>query len=219
MIRTGLTATLFLFLLAAAVSAAGFGLIPEGVEIPRHWNLRGEVNGTTERDVYLLTMPAFVLGIGALLAVLPLIDPRGNNIRASAGFYLTAWIGSLMLITGVHATIVYAALSGNAPDPRFIFAGTGLFLMALGDRMAKSRSNWFAGLRTPWTLSSEHAWGVGNRWAGRLMVLSGIGTIAAAFTMGATASAGVMTAGIVTALLVGTIASWFAWRGDPERAA
>ncbi|MEL6363976.1 MAG: SdpI family protein [Pseudomonadota bacterium] len=216
MIRTGLAWTGGLFVVAVAISLAGAVVIPEDAVMPRRWGFDGEPTGYMARDMLLILMPAVVLGVGLLLAVLPLIDPRGENLRKSAGFYLAAWIGGLMITTAVHGMVVYAAATGTNVDARYVFVGTGLFIAVIGDRMAKSRSNWFAGLRTPWTLSSEHAWGVGNRWSGRLLVLTGLLSAGAAVLAGAAASAAALTAGVLTAVVAGTVASWLAWRSDPE---
>ncbi len=43
--------------------------------------------------------------------------------------------------------------------------------------MEKARQNWFIGVRTPWTLSSEVVWDKTNRLAGKLF--KGAGVLAA----------------------------------------
>ncbi len=46
--------------------------------------------------------------------------------------------------------------------------------------MGRSSLNWFAGVRTPWTLSSERSWRKTNWVGGWLFVLVGVGFIAGA---------------------------------------
>jgi uncharacterized membrane protein len=43
-------------------------------------------------------------------------------------------------------------------------------MAGIGNVLGKLRSNFFVGIRTPWTLSSEHVWDQTHRWAGRLFV-------------------------------------------------
>jgi uncharacterized membrane protein len=44
------------------------------------------------------------------------------------------------------------------------------------------RSNWFIGVRTPWTLSREWMWNKTNRLAGKLFKVAGVqGVLGAAF--------------------------------------
>lgn len=50
----------------------------------------------------------------------------------------------------------------------------GILFMIIGNYMGKIKTNWFMGIRTPWTLSSEEAWNKTHRLGGKLFMLSGL---------------------------------------------
>ena len=95
--------------------------------------------------------------------------------------------------------------------------GLCLLIILMGNYTAKSRSNFFLGVRTPWTLSSEHAWSVANRTAGWLFVLTGLAAAATGTLYGAPAGYRVFFVCVVSAALISVVVSYFAWKADPER--
>ena len=218
MIRRGLIGSLPFLAISVAASLWARGKVPSDARVPAHWNIRGEVDRYAAFGELVWLIPAIIAGLIALMAILPLIDPRKDNLRRSAGLYLAGWIGGVAVAAAAHLMILYSAVTGAQPDLRYVLAATGGLLVIVGNFLAKSRSNWFAGLRTPWTLTSEHAWTVANRLAGWGFVVTGLFTIAAAFLMGPPAAVAMMLAGLLITLVVAVAASYFAWRSDPERA-
>ena len=82
--------------------------------------------------------------------------------------------------------------------------------------MGKIRPNWFVGIRTPWTLSSELSWTKTHRLGGRLFVLVGIAPLASGFvgsTRGLLFGLAVVTGCVLWLLLY----SYLVWRTDPEK--
>ena len=56
-----------------------------------------------------------------------------------------------------------------------------LMMVYLGNVMPKFRMNWFCGIKTPWTLSSESVWRRTHRVAGRLYFAAGVLGVIGAF--------------------------------------
>ncbi|MEM8770242.1 MAG: SdpI family protein [Pseudomonadota bacterium] len=204
----------------AGVSIYGFINIPEGTMIARHWNLNGEPDGFSPRNHVLIGMPAIGVLLSIMFAAIPKIDPRKENIARSMNVLIVGWLGALMLIAVTHASIVLAAAQGQTAQ-FFGFGGTlygvCLFFIVIGNFIAKSRSNFFIGVRTPWTLSSEHAWNVANRTAGWLLVLTGVASAATGVFASPADGFRVLIAGAVTMAVVSVIVSYFAWKNDPDR--
>ncbi|MEK7167698.1 MAG: SdpI family protein, partial [Patescibacteria group bacterium] len=46
--------------------------------------------------------------------------------------------------------------------------------IVLGNYLGKIKPNWFMGIRTPWTLSSEVVWNKTHRMGGRLFIILGL---------------------------------------------
>lgn len=218
--RTAIFISVLIIVVMVATSVFGWANIPEDAIIARHWDLKGNPNGFSPRNHILIGMPALGVFLSALFIVIPAIDPRKENIAQSMGVLIVGWIGSLFLIAVVHASIIYAAATGTGMSLAGMSAtlyASCLFLIVLGNFIAKSRSNFFLGVRTPWTLSSEHAWIAANRTAGWLCVLTGIAGAATGLTLGAQDGFRVMIAGVITMAVVSVIVSYIAWRGDPDR--
>jgi uncharacterized membrane protein len=218
MIRTGLIASALLIALMAAISAYGFSAIAPDALVASHWNLAGEADRFAPRDTILIGLPLVALALALIFAVVPIVDPRKDHVASSRGLFLSAWIGSLGMLAAAHAAIVSDAALGLVAPPRLIFGAVGAFFVVLGNFMAKSRSSWFIGLRTPWTMSSENAWIAANRTAGALFVLAGAATIGAAVLSDARMTVSILIAGVLTAALAGVVVSYLAWRADPDRA-
>ena len=220
MIRFGVAASALILLAMTCVSLFGFAQIPPETELPSHWNLKGEIDGTAPRDAMLLATPLAGFAVAALFAALPLIDPRKENVRASGGLYISAWLGTLLLLGFIHgAVVIRAASGGGAPDriPQILLYGVSALLVVLGNFTAKSRSSFFIGVRTPWTLSSEHSWNVTNRAAGWMLVLTGLSAIAAGSLRNIESGLLTLVGGALATLVVSVAISYFAWAGDPER--
>jgi uncharacterized membrane protein len=220
MIRAGLGFSGVILVFMIAVSAIGFSRIAPGAELPSHWNIKGEIDGYAPRDLMLILMPGLAFGLAALFALLPAIDPRKENVRASGGLYMTAWLGSLLLLATLHGVIVLGSAFGAPVDllmPNILLYSISALMIVLGNFTAKSRSSFFIGVRTPWTLSSEHSWSVTNRAAGWMLVLTGLGAIAAGYFGDARAGFVVCLAGALATLVVSVAISYFAWASDPDR--
>lgn len=222
MIRTGLIITLVFFLAAAALGALGWINTAPGELVPVHIGLSGEPDRYGSKwEAFALT-PAVILGIGLLLAIFPKIDPRGRNLSRSGAPYLTAWIGGLAIATLAQGLITWTAIRG--PDAaatmaamRLIAIGVAIMFTALGNFLPKARPNFFLGIRTPWTLTSDLSWEKTHRLAGRLWLLTGLVGLVAALFAPATLAIVVIVAGALGSALIAVIYSYLVWRSAPDR--
>jgi uncharacterized membrane protein len=157
------------------------------------------------------------LGLALVFAVIPRIEPRRFNLASSAKFYRVAWIGTLCLLAVVHTAVVLNALHIGANAREFVMPGVAILFILIGNYMGKTRSNFFAGIRTPWTLSSDYSWEKTHRLTGRLFMLAGTATLVAFFALPATTASEIMITGLLAAAAVGVVASYVYWRRDPAR--
>ena len=203
-------------ILLAMLAATGYGwtTLPDGETFPVHWNADGEPNRYDDKAGALLVMPATALGLIAVFAVIPLIDPRKENLRNSSAFYLAGWIGGIGVVALTQFLILYGAVTRRAPPIELALAGAAIMLIVLGNYMAKSRSNWFAGLRTPWTMESENAWSAANRFAGWGVALTGLLTIGSLFARDARLTVAILVAGMAASILIGVVVSYATWRRE-----
>jgi len=200
-----------------AVSVWGWSLVPAGARITTHWDAMGRPNGFMRKEIGLLLLPAIGTAIAALMSIIPLIEPRRQNLIASRKLYISAWIGSLAVVAIVHAVTVMNAAGMNVSVGPVVLTSVCLLMTVLGNFLGKSRSTFMVGVRLPWTLTSEYAWQKSNRLTGLFMMAASIVTLPILFLFSLKAALIVFAAGMFTGVLAGAVASYFYWRNDPNR--
>ncbi len=213
MSRPWLGLVVALTMLAAALVV--FPMLPD--RVPTHWNAAGEPDAWGSKWPAAFLPVGVALGIWALLHLLPRIDPRQSHYE---DFHDTYWlIGNLIIV--FMALLQFFALATALGWPvafdRLMLLAVGLFFMALGRYLPRVRSNWWLGIRTPWTLSSESVWRATHRLAGRTFVVGGLILMAGALLSAEVRPFAAM-AGIGVGAIVPAIYSYFAWRREKLRA-
>ncbi len=84
-------------------------------------------------------------------------------------FCVVAHVGCMLHFAGIVSLHAWA---------RFLIPA---LLMLMGNFLPRVRPNYFAGLRTPWTLSSETVWRRTNRLGGKLLFYGGLATAVLVF--------------------------------------
>ncbi len=200
-----------------ALSAWAWFQLPEGAQLPVHWGLNGQPDRYGSKAEGLLLTPAIGVLLLGLQAIIPAIDPRGENIRRSAKPYYIFWLAIGVVLLIVHALLVFAALGHEVNMGSGVIITIGLLFMVIGNYLGKIRSNFMIGIRTPWTLSSELAWNKTHRLGGKLFMLTG-GLMIVAGLLGQFNLAFIVTMVGAVGLSIGlAIYSYFVWRGDPAR--
>jgi uncharacterized membrane protein len=199
------------------IAAYGFTRVPPGARVAMHWDAVGHPNGYGNAFFAFLLFPALTVAISAGLAFLPSIEPRRRNLQMSARAYTAVWISLLLLMAAVQAAIVFSAISPGTTEivARLVPAAVGVMLVVVGNYLGKVRSNFFFGIRTPWTLSSERSWNKTHRLGGRLFVA--LGLIAAATSIFPLVGFVALVAGVTVVVLILCVYSYREWSRDPAR--
>jgi uncharacterized membrane protein len=146
-----------------------------------HWNAKGEVDGYLPRFLGLFLFPFIYAGIALLLVTVPRIDPLKANIEEFRRYY--DWfiiIFSIFFLSLYLQTILWNL--GIQISPSILLPiSIGILFFHVGILCEKSKRNWFIGIRTPWTLSSDKVWEKTHKIGGKLFKISGIITILGAF--------------------------------------
>lgn len=148
---------------------------------PTHWDAHGNVNGWMPRFWAAAIWPLTTFGLAVMFAVLPAISPRKFEIAPFARVYGIIALATLAFLL-VVGTIALLAGAGHHVSVRLVAPiAVGALLMVIGNFMGKFRKNFFIGIRTPWTLTSDAVWERTHRLAGWLFVLAGLRGSWAAF--------------------------------------
>jgi uncharacterized membrane protein len=165
-------------LFALAITALAYPALPEAV--PSHWNAAGEVDGYLPLPWGVLVVPLVMVFVTALLLVLPRIDPLRENYRAFRPYY-----DGFVLVFAAYLLVLQAwtllwAL-GYRVSPNLLFPLLfGALYLYIGFLLERATPNWFVGIRTPWTLSSETVWRKTHDRAGPLFKAAGVVALAGA---------------------------------------
>ena len=188
-----------------------YSSLPE--QVPTHWNVRGEVDGWSSRRWGALMAPLFALALWLALPVLRRLDPRRRNYdRFDPTFWLI--VNVIVLFLGVmHVVSLGSALGWRFDVSRVVLGAVGVMFIGLGNYLPRLRSNWWMGIRTPWTLESEAVWRATHRVAGYTFVAGGVIALVALLLPG-TWGFGVATGAMTLAALVPVVYSYVSYRRE-----
>jgi uncharacterized membrane protein len=175
----------------------------------------GQPNGYSSRLLATVLLPVMILALRGLAGLLPRIDPKGENYQKFSGTY---WLilNGVMLFTGlVHVAVLAYGLGAPIRMDRVVSAGVGVLLMIVGNYLTRVQPNWFVGIRTPWTLSSESVWRRTHRAGGRLMAGGGALMAVAAF-LPAGPHLTVFFATLVLVAVVPLVLSYVWWKRERQ---
>ena len=157
--------------------------------LPLHFNIRGEADRYGNKTEFWLTIGGLVLLSILIYLFLPLIykiDPKRTAGENKARLPKLAFSIALFL-SFIGCFIVYSAETGSMKlNSQLFIAGMGLLWCILGNYMYNIKSNYFIGIRLPWTLNDENNWKQTHRLAGKLWFAGGLLIILSAFILPST---------------------------------
>jgi uncharacterized membrane protein len=175
-----------IYLAAAAVVTASFAasiayypFAPE--RIISHWNAAGVPDGYMSRFWGLFLLPLISAGLALLLLLIPSIDPLKANVRQFRAHYDRLVLVFLLYMLGIHLVVVLWNAGVEISFNVILPIGAGLLFFYIGTLLKHTRRNWFIGIRTPWTLSSDAVWEQTHRLGARLFKVSGVIALLGAF--------------------------------------
>ncbi|MBI4359349.1 MAG: SdpI family protein [Candidatus Nealsonbacteria bacterium] len=149
-----------------ALSFYGSSCLPD--RLASHWNARGQVDGYLPKFWGLFLMPLISLPLFGLFVLAPKIDPLKENIKGFRKYYdgfivlIIAFLFYLQLLTiAWNVGLRFDLLKLLVPVLSIVFFAAWIL-------MEHAKRNWFIGVRTPWTLSSDSVWDKTHRLGGKL---------------------------------------------------
>jgi uncharacterized membrane protein len=172
---TRLTVSITIILLATfiVVGVAVWDLMPD--QMASHWNASDQVDGYMSKFWGVFLLPIMSIGMVALFFVLPQIDPLKANIAQ----FREAFNLFIVLIMVFFGYIWVLSLLWNLGYTNFrmsaaMLPAMGLLFMYVGYMLRKAKRNFFIGIRTPWTLSSDRVWDKTHQLGSVLFFASGV---------------------------------------------
>jgi uncharacterized membrane protein len=171
-------AILFALLIIAAqilVSLVTYPFLP--ATVPTHWNAAGQVDSYTPKWVNAVLFPLISIGVYVLIRLLLAAGPRlgyQNSRRANMEIVNLIINGVLLLMLVLQLVVTAFSLGMNIDINFVVILSISILFIFIGNYLGKLRRNFWAGIRTPWTLASDAVWERTHRFGGWLFVIGGL---------------------------------------------
>ena len=139
-----------------------------------HWNVQGQVDGYLPKFWGLFLMPIISLGLFLLFVAIPKIDPLKYNIEKFRKYYNRFVVLIIIFLFYLYLLTIFWNISFRFNMIQLMAPAFGIFFYYCGILTEKAKRNWFIGIRTPWTLSSEKVWDKTHKIGGKLFKITGI---------------------------------------------
>jgi uncharacterized membrane protein len=207
--------TIVVLIMIAAATLAG-SLLWDRLPDPMasHWNINDQVDGYMPRVWGVFMVPLITLGMFGLFLVLPSVDPLKANIaqfRESFNLFIVLMVGFMLYLYGL--TLAWNLGYRNFRMSGAMLPAIGLLFIFIGVLMKRAKRNFFIGIRTPWTLSSDTVWDETHRVGAILFMLSGALAFIGGF-FGGTAAFWMLFAPLIGSTLFLLVYSYLLYRRE-----
>ncbi len=213
---TKLTSIIVLALIVSAVIAglALWNQLPD--QMASHWNAYDQVDGYISKFWGVFLMPLITLGMFVMFLVVPVMDPLKANIaqfREAFNVFIALISAFMLYIHGL--TLAWSLGYQDFKMSAAMLPFMGVLFVAIGYLLRKAKRNFFIGIRTPWTLSSDSVWDKTHQLGSLLFILSGAFAIAGGF-FGGMAAIWLMFVPLIGSSLFLVIYSYVLYRGETK---
>lgn len=161
-----------LILVSFLIGAYLYPYMPE--KMASHWDANGSVDGYMPKLWGLFLLPVISAILFLVYMLIPKIDPLKGNIEKFRGHFDVSILLLFVFLFYVHMLTMLWNLSYRFNIIQLLAPAFGLIIYYAGIMMENAKQNWFIGVRTPWTLSSEVVWDKTNKLAGKLFKVAGV---------------------------------------------
>lgn len=196
-----------IILVVISITIVLYNKLPD--QIPMHWNFAGEVDGYGSRLVGSFMIPFLMITIWIGMNYLPKIDPRKDNYKKFSGSYS---IVNSVLITFffiIQMVVLLTSLGSDISINKIIPLLIAVLFIVIGNYLPKAKSNFFYGIKTPWTLSSDISWRKTHRLGGKLFILSGVIIILTTVLLDTKMAGIILLATLSLMVIIVMVASYF----------
>ncbi|WP_249927548.1 SdpI family protein, partial [Heyndrickxia sporothermodurans] len=163
---------LLIIVLSVIVWLIAFPHLPS--QIATHWDFSGNVNGYSTKVGAMLTMVGLLIFLYIMFLFLPKVDPKKENYKYFTRSYRIIINSLLFIFFILNLLIIFYSLGYPIPMSSLGSFIVGAIFIILGNFLQTVRTNFFIGIRTPWTLSNDTVWRKTHRFGGKIMFIAGI---------------------------------------------
>lgn len=204
---------ILLLILTIGISYWAYPQLPD--KVITHWNFYGQADGWGSRTFQSIFFPSLLVLMYLFFNILPNFDPKKERYEEFSGAYLIIRNLIISTLTIVFISTTLANLGYSINIGAITAGAVGIMMIALGNYFGKLKRNWFVGIKSPWTLSSENVWNKTHRLAGKLFMIWGLG-IAIAPWINQYLAMGILFGGIVILLIIINVYSYRLFKKEKD---
>lgn len=208
--KTTAIISLSLIAIALLVGVFLYNRLPD--PMPAHWNAAGEIDGYMSKFWGIFLVPIMTVVLVPLFLVIPHIDPLKANIAKFRGVFNWFIVGFVVYMLYIYALTLAAALGYPFNMTYMLLPMVGLLFIGVGYMTGKAKRNFFIGIRTPWTLSSETVWDETHKLGSKMFMVAGVVTFLSAFL--GESGIWLMMIAMLAAALIPIVYSYNLWRRE-----
>lgn len=164
--------TLIILIFLAAIYLYFFVELPD--QMVSHWNELGEADGYMSKFWGVFLMPLVALFMYLMFMFIPRIDPLKKNIESFRKYFDRFILAIMLFFVYIYVLTITWNFGITYNMTSAILPAVILLLWFAGGLTKKAKRNWFIGIRTPWTLSSDEVWDKTNKLGGSLIQASAV---------------------------------------------
>lgn len=168
-----------LVIISFIIGIISFQYLPDA--IASHWNSSGEVNGYMPKLLGLFLMPIISLAMLLLFIFLPRLDPMKKNYEKFKNYYNSFILVLILFLFYIYLLTIFWNLGIVFNMNLAFIPAIGFLFIYIGILLKHTKRNWFLGIRTPWSLSSDLVWQKTHDLGSILFIVSGIISIIGIF--------------------------------------
>ena len=170
--KTSTNIIIILILISFGIGVYLYPQLPESMA--SHWNVTGEVDGYMSKFWGVFLLPIVSIGLFLLFLILPKIDPLRKNFVGFKKYYNAFIVFIVAFLLYVYALTIVWNMGAVFNMTQFVIPVIGIMFFYIGTILEHMKCNWFIGIRTPWTLSSDIVWDKTHKLGGKLFKIAGV---------------------------------------------
>jgi len=149
--------------------------------VATHWGPSGQADGFSSKNFGLFFMPFLSIGLYLLFRFLPSTDPYKKNFKQFENHFNNFVVIIFTFLFYLFCLTLAWNLGYQFNMVQLLLPAYALLFYYAGVLISVAKRNWFVGIRTPWTMSSDTVWDKTHRLGGKLYKVVGLSCLLGLF--------------------------------------
>lgn len=142
-------------------------------KVPLHYNIKGEIDRYGDKSELILIPILTSVLMYIIFVAVPYIDPKKQIQKMGRKYDTLKWVTTTFMSV-LAMFIIYISKNNSETNPSYILLLCGVLFIILGNYFKTIKSNYFIGIRTPWTLENELVWKETHKLGGKIWFAGGL---------------------------------------------